>query len=172
VDVLLGALGLAAASQGTMNNVLFGDSTFAYYETICGGAGATEAGAGADAVHTHMTNTRITDPEVLERRHGVRVLQFAIRRGSGGRGRHRGGGGVVRRLQFTRPVEVSILSQRRGPYAPYGIGGGEPGALGRNTLQRADGRVEHLPGQIQFSVQAGDVLMIETPGGGGFGRAT
>ena len=100
VDVLLGALGLAAASQGTMNNLLFGDATFGYYETICGGAGATPTADGADAVHTHMTNTRLTDPEVLERRYPVRVRSFSIRRGSGGAGRHRGGDGVVRRLEF------------------------------------------------------------------------
>src|SRR5262249_9183778 len=111
VDVLLGALGLAAASQGTMNNVLFGDARFGYYETICGGAGATPQADGADAVHTHMTNTRLTDPEVLERRYPVRVRSFAIRRGSGGKGRLRGGDGVVRTLEFLKPLEVSILSQ-------------------------------------------------------------
>ncbi|MBI2825599.1 MAG: hydantoinase B/oxoprolinase family protein [Planctomycetia bacterium] len=133
VDVLLGALGRAAASQGTMNNLLFGDSTFGYYETICGGAGATAVADGADAVHTHMTNTRLTDPEVLEQRYPVRLLEFAIRRGSGGAGARRGGDGVVRRIEFLRPLDVSILSQRRGPYAPYGMAGGEPGALGPFT---------------------------------------
>ena len=110
VDVLLGALGLAAASQGTMNNLLFGDDTFGYYETICGGAGATANADGADAVHTHMTNTRLTDPEVLERRYPVRIHEFCIRRGSGGAGQHRGGDGVIRRIEFLRPLEVSILS--------------------------------------------------------------
>src|SRR6266446_143735 len=136
VDVLLGALGLGAASQGTMNNLLFGDSTFGYYETICGGAGATPYSDGADAVHTHMTNTRLTDPEVLERRYPVRVREFSIRRGSGGAGRTRGGNGVVRKLEFLSPLKVSILSQRRGPYPPYGLAGGSPGAIGRNTLER------------------------------------
>jgi 5-oxoprolinase (ATP-hydrolysing) len=169
VDVLLGALGLAAASQGTMNNLLFGDATFGYYETICGGAGATPAADGADAVHTHMTNTRLTDPEVLERRYPVRVRAFTIRRGSGGAGRRRGGDGVVRRIEFLKPLQVSILSQRRGPYPPYGLAGGQSGALGRNTLTRADGTLEELAGSAQFTAQAGDVLTIETPGGGGFG---
>jgi 5-oxoprolinase (ATP-hydrolysing) len=171
VDVLLGALALAAASQGTMNNLLFGDATFGYYETICGGAGATGSGAGADAVHTHMTNTRLTDPEVLERRYPVRVREFSIRRGSGGRGQHPGGDGVVRAIEFLRPLDVSILSQRRGPYPPYGLAGGDVGALGRNTLTRADGSSEQLSGRAQFRVAAGDVLTIETPGGGGFGAA-
>ncbi|REK11390.1 MAG: hydantoinase [Planctomycetota bacterium] len=169
VDVLLGALGLAAASQGTMNNLLFGDTTFGYYETICGGVGATAQVEGADAVHTHMTNTRLTDPEVLERRYPVRLRSFAVRRGSGGAGKSRGGEGVVRQLEFLKPLEVSILSQRRGPYPPYGLKGGGTGALGRNTLHRADGTREQLSGCAQFRVRAGDVLVIETPGGGGFG---
>ena len=170
VDVLLGALGLAAASQGTMNNTLFGDATFGYYETICGGNGATQAGPGADAVHTHMTNTRLTDPEVIELRYPVRVREFSIRRGSGGRGLHRGGDGIIRRLEFLRPLEVSLLHQRRGPYAPYGLNGGESGALGVNSLTHADGRTEALPGCVQFQAEAGDVLTIETPGGGGWGE--
>ena len=171
VDVLLGAFGLAAASQGTMNNLLFGDGTFGYYETICGGAGATALEPGADAVHTHMTNTRLTDPEVLERRYPVRLHEFAIRRGSGGAGRQRGGDGVVRRLEFLRPLAVSILSQRRGPYRPYGAEGGQPGALGRNTLHRADGTTVDLGSSAQLDVGAGDILVIETPGGGGLGAA-
>lgn len=172
VDVLLGALGVAAASQGTMNNLLFGDETFGYYETICGGSGATAAQAGADAVHTHMTNTRLTDPEVLERRYPVRLLEFSIRRGSGGAGQNRGGDGIVRRIEFLRALDVSILSQRRGPYAPYGVQGGEAGALGRNTLRRAGGSEQSLPAQAQFRAEPGDVLTIETPGGGGWGRAS
>ncbi|MEN6495876.1 MAG: hydantoinase B/oxoprolinase family protein, partial [Thermoguttaceae bacterium] len=169
VDALLGALGVAAASHGTMNNVLFGNAQFGYYETICGGAGATAEADGADAVHTHMTNTRLTDPEVLEQRYPVRVLEFSIRQGSGGEGEHRGGHGAVRRLEFLAPLQLSILSQRRGPYAPFGLAGGASGALGRNTLQHADGRVEVLSGQVQCTVHPGDVLIIETPGGGGFG---
>jgi 5-oxoprolinase (ATP-hydrolysing) len=170
VDVLLGALGLAAASQGTMNNLLFGDETFGYYETICGGAGATPHADGADAVHTHMTNTRITDPEVLEQRYGVRVLEFSIRQQSGGNGRYRGGNGVIRRLQFTRTLEVSIVSQRRGPYPPYGLAGGAPGRIGVNWIRRSNGQVERLPGSTRLRVNAGDILTIETPGGGGFGE--
>ncbi|MEX2114015.1 MAG: hydantoinase B/oxoprolinase family protein [Pirellulales bacterium] len=169
VDVLLGAFGLAAASQGTMNNLLFGDATFGYYETICGGAGATRNAPGADAVHTHMTNTRLTDPEVLERRYPVRVRSFSIRAGSGGAGMHRGGDGVIRRIEFLEPLEVSILSQRRGPYPPYGLQGGLPGALGRNVLERADGARSELPALAQFRALPGDLLSIETPGGGGYG---
>lgn len=172
VDVLLGALRVAAASQGTMNNLVFGDKTFGYYETICGGAGATPDGPGADAVHTHMTNTRLTDPEVIEQRYPVLVQEFSIRRGSGGSGRHRGGDGVVRRLQFLAPLEVSILSQRRGEYAPYGMAGGEPGALGKNLLVRSDGTRESLPACARFTADRGDVLTIETPGGGGWGESS
>ncbi len=116
-----------------------------------------------------MTNTRLTDPEILERRYPVRLLEFSIRRGSGGRGQHRGGDGVVRRMEFLRPLEVSILSQRRGPYPPYAMNGGEPGALGRNTLRRRDESTTDLGSLNQFSVVAGDILEIETPGGGGWG---
>ncbi len=170
VDVLLGALGVAGASQGTMNNVVFGDATFGYYETICGGSGATAAGPGASAVQVHMTNTRLTDPEILERRYPVRVREFSIRCGSGGAGDHRGGDGVVRRLEFLRPLTLSLLTQRRGPYPPYGMAGGEPGACGVNRLIRADGSVLPLGGIAQLEVAAGDILVVETPGGGGFGN--
>jgi 5-oxoprolinase (ATP-hydrolysing) len=170
VDVLLGALGVAAASQGTMNNVVFGDETFAYYETICGGNGATANGPGASAVQVHMTNTRLTDPEILERRYPVRLQEFSIRRGSGGAGRHRGGDGVVRRIEFLRPLTVSLLTQRRGPHPPYGMAGGQPGAFGANRLIRADGPVIQLGGIAQLEVAAGDILIVETPGGGGFGE--
>lgn len=169
VDVLLGAFGIAAASQGTMNNLLFGDESFGYYETICGGSGATATANGADAVHTHMTNTRLTDPEILEQRYPVRLLEFSIRRGSCGAGRHRGGDGIVRRIEFLQSLSVSTLCQRRGDYAPYGLDGGEAGAIGRNAIQCADGRIEELPGCAQFRTEAGDILRIETPGGGGFG---
>lgn len=171
VDVLLGALRLAAASQGTMNNVLFGDDKFGYYETICGGSGATHEADGADAVHTHMTNTRLTDPEVLEQRYPVRLREFSIRRGSGGHGAHRGGDGITRVIEFLRPLSLSILTQRRGPYAPYGMAGGEPGALGRNSIERVGGAREPLPNQAQMNVLAGEALVIETPGGGGWGKA-
>jgi 5-oxoprolinase (ATP-hydrolysing) len=171
VDVVLGALNLAAASQGTMNSVLFGDTRFGYYETICGGAGATAEAPGASAVHTHMTNTRLTDPEVLEQRFPVRVEAFSIRRGSGGAGLHRGGDGVVRRLRFLRPLQLSLLTQRRGAYPPFGAQGGEPGQTGRNTLIRADGRQEVLGATAQLEVTTDDLLQIETPGGGGWGES-
>jgi 5-oxoprolinase (ATP-hydrolysing) len=170
VDVLLGALGVAAASQGTMNNLTFGDATFGYYETICGGSGATPQADGADAVHTHMTNTRLTDVEILEHRYPVRVRMFAIRRGSGGRGRRRGGDGVIRSLEFLRPLQVSMLSQRRPPWAPFGLAGGGPGASGRNTLHRRGEDVpQDLGGCFQIAVAPGDLLTIETPGGGAYG---
>ncbi len=170
VDVLLGALGVAAASQGTMNNLTFGDPTFGYYETICGGSGATPDADGADAVHTHMTNTRLTDPEVIERRYPVRIREFRIRSSSGGGGRHRGGDGVVRTIEFLKPMVVSMLSERRGPFAPFGLGGAAAGGLGRNTLQRVGkNAIEELGGKFAIQVVAGDVLSIETPGGGGFG---
>jgi 5-oxoprolinase (ATP-hydrolysing) len=169
VDVLLGALGVAGASQGTMNNVIFGDETFGYYETICGGSGATADGPGASAVQVHMTNTRLTDPEILERRYPARVHEFSVRRGSGGAGQHRGGDGVVRRIEFLRPLTLSLLTQRRGSHSPYGANGGEPGMTGRNSIVRKDGTRMELPGISQRQVEAGDMLVIETPGGGGFG---
>ncbi len=149
VDVILGALGIAAASQGTMNNLLFGNGTSGYYETICGGAGATPEADGADAVHTHMTNTRATDPEVLEQRYPVRLWEFSIRRGSGGAGLRRGGDGAVRRIEFLADLKVSLLTQRRGPYAPYSLEGGQAGALGHNRSlrRRSDGSP---PGRRQF----------------------
>lgn len=170
VDVLLGALKLAAASQGTMNNLTFGDATFGYYETICGGSGATRHADGADAVQVHMTNTRLTDVELMEHRYPVRVRRFSIRRGSGGQGQHRGGDGIVREIEFLRPVTASILSQRRGPFAPPGVDGGQPGHLGRNTLIRANGDETDLGAAAQVAIAAGDCLRIETPGGGGWGR--
>ena len=168
VDVLLGAVGVAAGSQGTMNNVLFGDATFGYYETICGGAGATVNGPGADAVHSHMTNTRITDPEILESRYPVRLWSFAIRRRSGGAGRHRGGDGVVREFEFLRQLELSLLTQRR-TRRPYGVAGGSPGASGRNLLLRPGSPPQELAGTAQIKVGVGDRLRVETPGGGGWG---
>jgi len=169
VDVLLGALELAAASQGTMNNTLFGDGKFGYYETVCGGSGATPSGPGADAVQTHMTNTRLTDPEVLEQRYPARVRSFAIRRGSGGAGKHSGGDGVVREIEFLAELELSLLTTRRGKHPPYGLAGGKPGANGQNTLIHPDGTEESLPASTQIQVQPGDVLRVETPGGGGWG---
>jgi 5-oxoprolinase (ATP-hydrolysing) len=169
VDVLLGALGRAAASQGTMNNVTFGDEHFGYYETIGGGAGGTPFGAGASAVHTHMTNTRITDPEILESRFPVELLEFGIRIGSGGAGAQPGGDGTVRRYRFLREVVVSLLSERR-QIAPFGLAGGRPGAMGRNRILRASqGQPEDVGGRAEVILGPGDELWIETPGGGGFG---
>ncbi|HFE46670.1 MAG TPA: hydantoinase B/oxoprolinase family protein, partial [Nannocystis exedens] len=165
VDVLLGALGLAAASQGTMNNLTFGDDDFGYYETIGGGVGATLGAAGASAVHSHMTNTRISDVEVLETRFPVRVCEFAIRRGSGGEGWHRGGDGLVRELEFLRPASVSIVASRR-RVAPFGLRGGGPGAMGLDTRNGVA-----LDAKLAFDVDRGDRVRIETPGGGGFGAA-
>jgi 5-oxoprolinase (ATP-hydrolysing) len=170
VDALLGALGVMAASQGTMNNLTFGDDRWQYYETICGGAGAGPDFDGASAVHTHMTNSRITDPEVLESRFPVLLDAFAVRRGSGGAGLHRGGDGVVRRLRFRAPLSAAIISNRR-LVAPFGLAGGQPGARGANRLERADGRVETLAPSARTAVEVGDVLVIETPGGGGYGAA-
>ncbi len=170
VDVIFGALGLVAASQGTMNNLLFGNEDFGYYETIAGGAGAGAGFRGADGVHTHMTNTRITDPEVLERRYPVRLHRFCLRRGSGGAGENRGGEGILRELEFLEQVEVSILSQRR-LKGPYGQAGGEAGRPGRNLLSRqGEAGWEELPAVATFSTKAGDRLRIETPGGGGWGK--
>ncbi len=163
VDVLLGALGRAAASQGTMNNVSFGQAGFGYYETIAGGAGAGPGFAGTSAVHTHMTNTRITDPEVIEQRFPVRIRQFSVRRGSGGPGRFPGGDGVCREYEFLEPLTVSLLGERR-LSRPFGLAGGSSGAPGRNWHNG-----QPVPGHACFEVRAGDRLRIETPGGGGYG---
>jgi 5-oxoprolinase (ATP-hydrolysing) len=168
VDTLLRALGLAACSQGTMNNVLFGNARFGYYETVCGGAGAGPGWHGASAVHTHMTNTRITDPEVLEHRYPVRVERFALRPGSGGAGRWRGGDGAVRELRFLEPVSLSVLTQHRRE-RPYGMQGGEPGRPGRQRVVRASGEVVDLASIDGADLETGDRLVLETPGGGGWG---
>ena len=167
VDTLIKAFGLLACGQGTMNNVLFGDTTFGYYETVCGGAGAGPTFPGADAVHTHMTNTRITDPEILEHRFPVRLQRFAIRRGSGGAGHFHGGDGAVREILFLRQLELSILSQHR-VEVPFGQHGGAAGQPGRQRLLRRDGSVVELAGITAATVFPGDVLVLETPGGGGF----
>ena len=167
-DALFGALGVIAASQGTMNNFIWGNAAHQYYETICGGAGATARRSGADAVHTHMTNTRLTDPEILEQRHPVLLERFEVRRGSGGRGANNGGDGVVRRLRFGEPMTANLLSSCR-RIAPFGVAGGEDGARGRNLLERIDGTVTELAGCARVEVGEGDVMEIHTPGGGGYG---
>jgi 5-oxoprolinase (ATP-hydrolysing) len=168
VDALYGALGVLAASQGTMNNLTFGDEQLQYYETICGGAGAGPDFDGSDAVHTHMTNSRLTDPEILEARFPVLVREFAIRRGSGGGGRHHGGDGVVRCIEFRAPFSGALLANHR-RIAPFGLAGGEPGARGEARIRRRDGEVETLGATARFEVAPGDELTILTPGGGGFG---
>jgi 5-oxoprolinase (ATP-hydrolysing) len=168
VDVLLGALGLAAASQGTMNNFLFGDAGFGYYETIGGGTGATSEGPGADAVHSHMTNTRLTDVEVLEKKYPVRLVRFEIRKGSGGAGRYSGGCGLVRQVLALKRLDVSLVTSRRNT-RPFGLDGGESGASGANWHVLANGEVRPLGSSVQLCIDQGESIRIETPGGGGFG---
>ena len=168
-DALYGALGVMAAAQGTMNNFTFGDEDYQYYETVCGGSGAGPDFDGTDAVQTHMTNSRLTDPEVLEWRFPVILESFSIRRGSGGRGRHRGGDGAVRRIRFLEPMTAAVLSEHR-KVPPHGLDGGEPGTVGRNWVQRADGSVEEFAATGSTTMNPGDVFIIETPGGGGFGK--
>ncbi len=169
-NALFAALGILACSQGTMNNLLFGDDTRQYYETICGGTGAGAAFDGADAVQSHMTNTRMTDPEVLELRYPVRVERFAVRAGSGGDGARRGGSGAVRELRFLAPMQAVLVSSRRA-FPPFGLHGGTAGASGRQRIERADGRIEHVGGIAQMRLMPGDAITIETPGGGGYGTA-
>jgi 5-oxoprolinase (ATP-hydrolysing) len=176
VDALYGALGIMAASQGTMNNFTFGNAQYQYYETICGGSGAGRDFDGADAIQTHMTNSRLTDPEVLEWRFPVLVESFAIRVGSGGKGRHRGGNGVTRRIRFREAMTAAILSGHR-VIPPFGLEGGEPGAIGQNSVERCNGATlavsakqrEILGSKAEVLMSAGDIFVIETPGGGGFG---
>jgi len=168
VDVVLRAFKACAASQGCMNNLTFGDEQFGYYETIAGGAGAGPTWEGQSGIHTHCTNTRITDPEILERRYPVLLRQFALRRGSGGTGLHRGGDGVVRELEPLRPLTMSILSERRTLH-PYGMEGGGEGACGLNLLVRKDGVTVNMGGRCSGSIRTGERLRIETPGGGGYG---
>jgi 5-oxoprolinase (ATP-hydrolysing) len=170
-DCLYAALGKLASAQGTMNNFLFGNAKHQYYETICGGSGAGPDFDGTDAVHTHMTNARLTDPEVLEWRFPVRLESFAIRKGSGGKGRHRGGNGTVRRMRFLEAMTATILSSHR-ETDPFGLEGGEAGQRGSNSVERADGRIERLKGADGTELRPGDVVVIETPGGGGFGSAS
>ncbi|MBA4285411.1 MAG: 5-oxoprolinase [Xanthomonadaceae bacterium] len=167
-DALFAALGALAGSQGTMNNFTFGNAAHQYYETICGGAGAGPGFDGASAVQTHMTNSRLTDVEVLEARHPLRIERFAIRRGSGGDGAQRGGDGVIRQFRFLQPMSAGILSNRR-RVPPRGLAGGGDGACGSTRVERADGRVATLAATDSAALQAGDAIVIETPGGGGYG---
>jgi len=168
-DTLFGALGALAAAQGTMNNLTFGNDRYQYYETICSGAPAGPDFDGAAGVHTHMTNSRLTDPEILETRFPVVLEEFAIRRGSGGKGRHHAGDGTRRTIRFREAMGCAVLSgHRRVP--PFGLDGGLPGELGRNEVRRLDGRLEVLPGSASTELAAGEVITIVTPTGGGFGK--
>lgn len=169
VDTLYGALGVMAGSQGTMNNFTFGNDRYQYYETICGGSGAGANFDGTDAVHTHMTNSRLTDPEVLETRYPVQVESFNLRPDSGGKGKHSGGNGVIRRIRFNESMTANILSSHR-LVPPFGLNGGEAGKVGRNWVQRHDGTEENLDFCAIVEMKPGDVFVIETPGGGGFGN--
>jgi 5-oxoprolinase (ATP-hydrolysing) len=169
-NALFAALGVMAAAQGTMNNLSFGNAHCQYYETICGGTGAGNGFDGASAVQSHMTNSRLTDPEILEQRLPVRLERFAIRRGSGGGGRWRGGDGVMRELRALEPITLSLLSgSRRVP--PFGLAGGAAAACGENWLLRCDHQPEPLPGSIAVELAPGDRVRVLTPGGGGFGSA-
>ncbi|WP_421659082.1 hydantoinase B/oxoprolinase family protein [Leptothermofonsia sp. ETS-13] len=168
-DTLYGALGAIAASQGTMNNFTFGNQRYQYYETICGGSGAGPTFHGTDAVHTHMTNSRLTDPEVLEWRFPILLENFAIRPNSGGQGLYRGGNGVIRRIRFREAMTAAILSGHR-IVPPFGLCGGKPGSVGRNWVERADGAIIILGSKAEVTMQPGDAFVIETPGGGGYGE--
>ncbi|BAU64314.1 hydantoinase B/oxoprolinase family protein [Stanieria sp. NIES-3757] len=165
-DCLYGALGVMAASQGTMNNFTFGNEKYQYYETICGGSGAGKNFNGTDAVHTHMTNSRLTDPEVLELRFPVVLESFSIRPESGGKGQYCGGDGVVRKIRFLEPMSAAILSSRR-VIPSFGLAGGEAGKVGKNYVERQDGTIEELASTATVKMQPGDTFVIETPGGGG-----
>ena len=171
-DVLLGALGIAAASQGTMNNFVFGnadDSGKQYYETVAGGSGAVDGRDGASAVQVHMTNTRSTDPEILEHRFSeIRLESFSIRDGSGGDGKNRGGNGVIREITFLEPRKISIVSERR-EIPPYGVSGGKSASCGSNILRKVSGEEIDLGGKVERMVESGETVIIKTPGGGGFG---
>ena len=167
-DTLYGALGVLASSQGTVNNFVYGNEQYQNYETICGGTGAGPDHPGCDAVHSHMTNTRMTDPEVLEWRFPVRVESFAIRHGSGGMGQQPGGAGITRRVRFLESMIVTTLCSHR-LTEPYGLAGGQAGERGRDTVERVDGSIEKLAGSDETLMQPGDVFVMQTPGGGGFG---
>ena len=170
VDALYGALGVLAASQGTMNNLTFGNEKYQYYETICGGSGAGINFNGTDAVQTHMTNSRLTDPEVLEFRYPVLVEEFKIRENSGGKGQYSGGNGVIRNIKFLEPMTANILSSHR-KISPFGLAGGEVGKVGKNCVKRKDGTEEILNSTATVEMESGDNFIIETPGGGGFGSS-
>ena len=167
-NLLFGAFGVLSASQGTMNNLTFGDRHSQYYETIAGGSGAGNGFHGEDGIQTHMTNSRLTDPEIIEQRYPVHLEQFEIRDGSGGEGKWHGGNGLLRKFRFLEPMTVSILSGSR-RVAPFGLHGGMPATVGRNKLELKDGRIKELSGCASLDVKAGEAICIATPGGGGYG---
>jgi 5-oxoprolinase (ATP-hydrolysing) len=167
-DTLFGALGVLAGSQGTMNNFVYGNETYQNYETICGGTGAGDGFNGASAVHSHMTNTRMTDPEVLENRFPVRLEEFSIRKGSGGQGAFVGGDGIVRKLRFLTEMTATVLTSHR-KTAPFGAAGGAAGKRGENAVIRTDGTRVPLGGNAQVTMGVGDIFVLKSPGGGGFG---
>ncbi len=169
-NCLFAALNALGSAQGTMNNLTFGDARLQYYETLCSGAPAGPGFDGAAAVHVHMTNTRLTDPEILELRYPVLLEEFAIRRGSGGKGKWSSGDGTRRVIRFLAPMDCAILSGYRA-VRPVGLDGGEPGAAGENLVRRGDGTLERLQGCDQTVIQAGEAIVIVTPTGGGFGKA-
>jgi N-methylhydantoinase B len=175
-DVLLGALAQAAparvpaASQGTMNNILVGNERFTYYETVAGGQGGRPGKPGQSGIHTGMTNTKNTPAEAIATHYPIRVVRYTLRRDSGGRGRFPGGEGVERELEFGEPATVSLIGERR-RNRPWGLAGGEPGAVGEDWLLRPDKAPERLPGKATFEVEAGDRVLVRTPGGGGWGKA-
>jgi 5-oxoprolinase (ATP-hydrolysing) len=169
-DALFAATGKLAPSQGTMNNFTFGNECHQYYETIAGGSGAGPDHDGTSAVQTHMTNSRLTDPEILETRLPVLLESFAIRQGSGGEGRHKGGDGTVRRVRFLEAMQANMLANRR-KVPPQGIAGGGDALPGRNYVLRTDGRREDLPATASAAMEPGDIFVVETPGGGGYGEA-
>ncbi|WP_235602910.1 hydantoinase B/oxoprolinase family protein [Piscirickettsia litoralis] len=168
VDTLLGALGIQAASQGTMNNISFGNDQYQYYETVCGGSGAGPLFHGTSAVHTHMTNSRMTDPEIFESRYPVRLNTFKVRQGSGGAGKYKGGDGIERSFTFLEAMNLSILSTRR-LVAPFGLSGGKDAKAGENSIIRANGGIEKVAGVQSLEVDPQDIFIMKTPGGGGYG---
>ncbi len=167
-DALFGALGVLASSQGTVNNFVYGNDKYQNYETICGGTGAGPNHPGTSAVHSHMTNTKMTDPEVLEWRFPVRVDSFSIRHGTGGKGKFKGGDGIVREVTFLEFMKMTLLTSHRHT-DPYGLKGGEAGARGHNFIRRADGTIEELPGNAESDMKPGDTFVMKTPGGGAYG---
>jgi 5-oxoprolinase (ATP-hydrolysing) len=168
-NCLFGALKAMGPSQGTMNNLIFGDDVYQYYETICSGSPAGPGFNGTSAVHVHMTNTRLTDPEILELRYPVVLEEFSIRRGSGGKGKWTAGDGVYREIRFLREMTLTLLTSYR-DVQPYGLEGGQPGQCGENYARRLDGTLERLKGCDETILKVGEAVVLKTPTGGGYGK--